>query len=114
VQTARFTRCKLAGGLRNLSSWESGIKPISCFPSKQGIAQRDILPTVKEIGRIAHVVIAWFHVVRMMVPITRFGSLMSGQVYLESRGRRRVVRGEFLEVSEKFHTHDFFFGTQWT
>jgi hypothetical protein len=113
VQTARFTRCKLAGGIRNLSSWESGMKPISCFPSKQGITQRDILLTAKEIGRIAHIVIAWFLVVHVMVPITRFRSLRSGKVYLDSRGRRRVVRGEVLEGLENFHTHDFFFGTQW-
>ena len=45
VRTARFTRCKLAGGIRNLSSRESGIKPTSCFPSKQGIAQHGILLT---------------------------------------------------------------------
>ena len=39
-------------------------KPRSCFPSKQGIAQRNILLTAKEIGRIAHVVVAWFRVLQ--------------------------------------------------
>jgi hypothetical protein len=50
-------------------------------------------------------VVAWFRVVPVMVPSTRSGSSTSGRVY--SRGRSRAVRGEFLEGSGNFHSHDF-------